>query len=62
MVEELHRLYGIQHNDLEPRNVVVSTSDDQDVRVIDFGQSELHPCPGKSCSELKRFKAALMMK
>jgi tRNA A-37 threonylcarbamoyl transferase component Bud32 len=38
--------HGVLHNDLEPRNVVIA---DGELRLIDFGLSELgHCCSGPS--------------
>ncbi|KAJ7717344.1 hypothetical protein B0H16DRAFT_440208 [Mycena metata] len=52
----LHRS-GVQHNDLEPRNVVIaaksSASSASGPVIIDFDRAELdHDCPGPSCEEL----------
>ncbi|KAJ7077074.1 hypothetical protein C8R44DRAFT_826482 [Mycena epipterygia] len=46
----LHRI-GIQHNDIEPRNVMLSPSSTP--VIIDFDNASLdHICQGKSCTEL----------
>ncbi|KAJ7772913.1 hypothetical protein DFH07DRAFT_718451, partial [Mycena maculata] len=45
----LHKT-GVQHNDLEPRNVTKSSSGPL---IIDFDNASLdHSCPGASCQEL----------
>ncbi|KAJ7718053.1 hypothetical protein B0H16DRAFT_1740220 [Mycena metata] len=48
---------GVQHNDLEPRNVTVSSSGPV---IIDFDRASLdHNCPGASCEELLEVAEAL---
>ncbi|KAJ6603621.1 hypothetical protein DFH09DRAFT_854818, partial [Mycena vulgaris] len=42
---------GVQHNDMEPRNIVMSAS--RGPVIIDFDNASLgHSCPGLSCTEL----------
>jgi tRNA A-37 threonylcarbamoyl transferase component Bud32 len=58
----LHRLVrlhksGVQHNDLEPRNVTQSSSGPL---IIDFDRASLdHNCPGALCKELQQVAQAL---
>ncbi|KAJ7437503.1 hypothetical protein FB451DRAFT_1378575 [Mycena latifolia] len=48
---------GVQHNDLEPRNVTRSSSGPL---IIDFDRASLdHHCPGASCEELLQVAQAL---
>ncbi|KAJ6608171.1 hypothetical protein B0H10DRAFT_2068840 [Mycena sp. CBHHK59/15] len=48
---------GVQHNDLEPRNVTLSSSGPL---IIDFDHASLdHHCPGASCQELQQVAQAL---
>lgn len=49
-IETLHRVHGIKHGDLAPRNVVVD--DDGDPRIVDFADASFHDCSG-DCPELK---------
>ncbi|KAJ7021143.1 hypothetical protein C8F04DRAFT_873057, partial [Mycena alexandri] len=52
----LHKT-GVQHNDLEPRNVTKSSSGPL---IIDFDRASLgHNCPGASCQELLQVAQAL---
>ncbi|KAJ7734517.1 hypothetical protein DFH07DRAFT_988971, partial [Mycena maculata] len=52
----LHKT-GVQHNDLEPRNVTRSSSGPL---IIDFDHASLgHNCPGASCQELLQVAEAL---
>ncbi|KAJ7649274.1 hypothetical protein B0H17DRAFT_1102321, partial [Mycena rosella] len=52
----LHKT-GVQHNDLEPRNVTQSSSGPL---IIDFDRASLdHNCPGASCKELQQVAQAL---
>ncbi|KAF7292958.1 Kinase-like protein [Mycena indigotica] len=52
----LHRA-GVQHNDLEPRNVTMSSSGPV---IIDFDRASLnHNCPGALCKELLQVAQAL---
>ncbi|KAJ6552442.1 hypothetical protein DFH09DRAFT_1085926 [Mycena vulgaris] len=52
----LHKI-GVQHNDLEPRNVTQSSSGPL---IIDFDRASLdHTCPGASCRELQKVAKAL---
>jgi serine/threonine protein kinase len=52
----LHKT-GVQHNDLEPRNVTKSSSGPF---IIDFDRASLdHNCPGASCKELLQVAQAL---
>ncbi|KAJ7710845.1 hypothetical protein B0H17DRAFT_1027764, partial [Mycena rosella] len=52
----LHKT-GVQHNDLEPRNVTQSSSGPL---IIDFDRASLdHTCPGASCRELQQVAKAL---
>ncbi|KAJ6521743.1 hypothetical protein B0H19DRAFT_684871 [Mycena capillaripes] len=49
---------GVQHNDLEPRNVVVSQS--LGPIIIDFDSASLdHCCEGPSCRELRELAGCL---
>lgn len=49
---------GVQHNDLEPRNVVVSQS--LGPIIIDFDSASLdHRCEGPSCRELRELAGRL---
>ncbi|KAJ7076242.1 hypothetical protein B0H15DRAFT_805691 [Mycena belliarum] len=53
----LHKV-GVQHNDLDPRNV--STQSSSGPTIIDFDQASLdHNCPGVLCTELQQFAQAL---
>lgn len=46
----IHQM-GVKHNDLEPRNVVISQSSGP--TIIDFDNASVHPsCMGRTCSEL----------
>ncbi|KAJ7923508.1 hypothetical protein B0H13DRAFT_2267044 [Mycena leptocephala] len=48
---------GVQHNDLEPRNVTQSSSGPL---IIDFDRASLdHNCPGALCKELQQVAQAL---
>ncbi|GJN90600.1 hypothetical protein Rhopal_003612-T1 [Rhodotorula paludigena] len=49
-IEALHRVHGIEHGDLAPRNVVVD--DDGEPRIVDFADASFHDCSG-DCPELK---------
>ncbi len=53
----LHEV-GLEHKDLEPRNIL--ESDDGTLRIIDFHNSEKHVCPGsEECEELRNFQEKL---
>ena len=53
-LEGLHAA-GFQHNDFTPRNVVIN--EEGDVRLIDFGRSVRHECPGRAkCWELHNYR------
>ncbi|KAJ7089826.1 hypothetical protein B0H15DRAFT_273297 [Mycena belliarum] len=56
--EQMH-IFGIVHNDLEPRNIVRSA--EGELRIIDFGHANMgHSCDGREeCEELLGFKKAL---
>ena len=50
----MHR-HGLQHGDLEPRNVT-KMPDDGTLTIIDFSHAWEHECPGmERCSELQDF-------